>query len=83
MREIRPSGSEGGARSIPCPYPYRMRSQQVTHLFQFDRANGPALDDLTLVHGPTLPPLWPRVQSQIKLFSGLTHRLPAAKRSVG
>jgi len=22
MREIRPSGSEGGARSIPCPYPY-------------------------------------------------------------
>jgi len=23
MREIRPSGSEGGARSIPCPYPYR------------------------------------------------------------
>ena len=25
MREIRPSGSEGGARSIPCPYPYRSR----------------------------------------------------------
>ena len=23
MREIRPSGSEGGARSIPCPYPYQ------------------------------------------------------------
>ena len=23
MRENRPSGSEGGARSIPCPYPYR------------------------------------------------------------
>jgi hypothetical protein len=23
MREIRPSGSEGGARSVPCPYPYR------------------------------------------------------------
>ena len=22
MREIRPSGSEGGARSIPCSYPY-------------------------------------------------------------
>ncbi len=22
MRETRPSGSEGGARSIPCPYPY-------------------------------------------------------------
>lgn len=22
MREIRLSGSEGGARSIPCPYPY-------------------------------------------------------------
>ena len=22
MRENRPSGSEGGARSIPCPYPY-------------------------------------------------------------
>jgi hypothetical protein len=21
MRETRPSGSEGGARSIPCPYP--------------------------------------------------------------
>jgi len=23
MREIRPSGSEGGVRSIPHPYPYR------------------------------------------------------------
>jgi hypothetical protein len=23
MREIRPSGSEGGAGSIPCPYPYQ------------------------------------------------------------
>ena len=23
MREIRPSGSEGGARSIPCPYPIK------------------------------------------------------------
>ena len=23
MREIRPSGSEGGARFKPCPYPYR------------------------------------------------------------
>ena len=23
MREIRTSGSEGGARSIPCPYPYQ------------------------------------------------------------
>jgi hypothetical protein len=23
MREIRLSGSEGGARSIPCPYPYQ------------------------------------------------------------
>ena len=23
MLEIRQSGSEGGARSIPCPYPYR------------------------------------------------------------
>jgi hypothetical protein len=23
MREIRQSGSEGGARSIPCPYPYQ------------------------------------------------------------
>jgi hypothetical protein len=22
MRETRQSGSEGGARSIPCPYPY-------------------------------------------------------------
>jgi hypothetical protein len=22
MREIRQSGSEGGARFIPCPYPY-------------------------------------------------------------
>ncbi len=30
MREIRPSGSEGGARSIPCPYPYRF----------YDRARG-------------------------------------------
>ena len=27
MREIRPSGSEGGARSIPCPYPYRSPMQ--------------------------------------------------------
>jgi len=79
MREIRPSGSEGGARSVPCPYPYRMGGQQVTHLFQFDRANGPALDDLTLVHDPTLPPPPPRVQPKIKLFSGLTHRLPTAK----
>ena len=25
MREIRPSGSEGGVRSIPHPYPYRCR----------------------------------------------------------
>ena len=83
MREIRPSGSEGGARSIPCPYPYRMRSQQAAHLCQLHRANDPALNDLTVFHAPTLHPLWPRVQSQIKLFSGLTHRLPAAKRSVG
>jgi len=25
MRETRPSGSEGGARFIPCPYPYHGR----------------------------------------------------------
>ena len=25
MRETRLSGSEGGARLIPCPYPYRKR----------------------------------------------------------
>ena len=24
MRENRQSGSEGGARFIPCPYPYRL-----------------------------------------------------------
>jgi hypothetical protein len=29
MRETRPSGSEGGARSIPRPYPYRRRSTMV------------------------------------------------------
>jgi len=28
MREIRTSGSEGGARSIPCPYPYRVRARR-------------------------------------------------------
>lgn len=27
MREIRPSGSEGGVRSIPHPYPYRGQRQ--------------------------------------------------------
>jgi len=26
MREIRQSGSEGGARLIPCPYPYHSLS---------------------------------------------------------
>jgi hypothetical protein len=29
MREIRQSGSEGGARSIPRPYPYRVRKHSV------------------------------------------------------
>jgi hypothetical protein len=29
MREIRPSGSEGGARSIPCPYPYLWQGQDA------------------------------------------------------
>jgi hypothetical protein len=29
MREIRTSGSEGGARSIPCPYPYRIQRTNV------------------------------------------------------
>ena len=64
MREIRPSGSEGGARSIPCPYPYRMRSQQAAHLCQLHRANDPALNDLTVFHVRTLPQLPDRVQSK-------------------
>ena len=33
MREIRPSGSEGGARSIPCPYPYFPLSLQDNFIF--------------------------------------------------
>ena len=32
MREIRPSGSEGGARSIPCPYPYRRLFLEIRSL---------------------------------------------------
>ena len=82
MREIRPSGSEGGARSIPCPYPYRMRSQQAAHLCQLHRANDPALNDLTVFHAPTLPPPTGRVQPKIKLFSGLTRRLSPLKITV-
>jgi len=35
MREIRPSGSEGGARSIPCPYPYRPPRTRAVGRFTF------------------------------------------------
>jgi hypothetical protein len=36
MREIRTSGSEGGARSIPCPYPYRGQgAKRIQRLIQF------------------------------------------------
>jgi len=39
MREIRPSGSEGGARSIPCPYPYPPRlTASSSHLPQLEMA---------------------------------------------
>jgi hypothetical protein len=45
MRETRQSGSEGGARSIPCPYPYRPRhptpSRWLYHRFRTKR---PALN---------------------------------------
>jgi hypothetical protein len=35
MREIRPSGSEGGAgQSMPCPYPYRLNRGRRTPLLQ-------------------------------------------------
>ena len=34
MREIRPSGSEGGARSIPCPYPSPTASFRLSGEFQ-------------------------------------------------
>ena len=45
MRETRPSGSEGGARSIPCPYPYRFgcgKSRAVFfrgYWFQYTKTN--------------------------------------------
>jgi len=29
MRETRQSGSEGGARSIPCPYPIQRACQEA------------------------------------------------------
>jgi len=35
MREIRPSGSEGGARSIPCPYPYQTLRESLGRRFRF------------------------------------------------
>ena len=52
----------------PIPAPIGMGRQQAPHLLQLSLANGPPLNDQTVIHAPTLRTPPRRVQPKMKLF---------------